>query len=76
MVCIIYLENRQPFIVELGAKRGGTPLLAVATEQGSVHILNTSRRQDWDTGTYISMPRPQIIKIENRTPANDSTASQ
>ncbi|KII95850.1 hypothetical protein PLICRDRAFT_96930 [Plicaturopsis crispa FD-325 SS-3] len=30
------------------AKRGGTPLLAVATEQGSVHILNTSRRQDWD----------------------------
>lgn len=32
------------------AKRGGTPLLAVATEQGVVHILNTARRRDWDVG--------------------------
>ncbi|GBE79403.1 hypothetical protein SCP_0206010 [Sparassis crispa] len=31
-----------------GAKWGGTPLLAVATEQGSVHILDTSKRQEWD----------------------------
>ncbi|KAF8901681.1 WD40-repeat-containing domain protein [Gymnopilus junonius] len=30
------------------AKAGGVPLLAVGTEQGTVHILNTSRRKDWD----------------------------
>ncbi|OBZ76265.1 Denticleless A [Grifola frondosa] len=30
------------------AKSGGTPLLAVATEQGTVHILNTTKRNDWD----------------------------
>ncbi|KAH7916159.1 WD40-repeat-containing domain protein [Hygrophoropsis aurantiaca] len=30
------------------AKSGGTPLIAVATEQGSVLVLNTSRREDWD----------------------------
>ncbi|TFK86484.1 WD40 repeat-like protein [Polyporus arcularius HHB13444] len=30
------------------AKRGGVPHLAVATEQGTVHILNTSKRRDWD----------------------------
>ncbi|THH17614.1 hypothetical protein EW146_g3230 [Bondarzewia mesenterica] len=30
------------------AKKGGTPLLAVATEQGSVQILDTSKRNDWD----------------------------
>ncbi|KAH9943128.1 WD40 repeat-like protein [Epithele typhae] len=31
-----------------GAKRGLTPHLAVATEQGTIHILNTSKREDWD----------------------------
>ncbi|PFH52645.1 hypothetical protein AMATHDRAFT_2041 [Amanita thiersii Skay4041] len=30
------------------AKKGGVPLLAIVTEQGSLHILNTSRRKDWD----------------------------
>ncbi|KAJ6539092.1 WD40-repeat-containing domain protein [Mycena capillaripes] len=30
------------------ARSGGTPLLAVATEQGTVYILNTSKRRDWD----------------------------
>ncbi|KDR83394.1 hypothetical protein GALMADRAFT_235500 [Galerina marginata CBS 339.88] len=30
------------------ARAGGVPLLAVATEQGTVHILNTSKRNDWD----------------------------
>ncbi|TFK43204.1 WD40-repeat-containing domain protein [Crucibulum laeve] len=43
-----------------GAKLGGTPLLAVATEQGSVHILNTSRRKDWDTE-----PQRQTIQPHN-----------
>jgi hypothetical protein len=28
-------------------------MLAVATEQGSVHIMNTSRRNDWDFGTDL-----------------------
>ncbi|KZP12082.1 WD40 repeat-like protein [Athelia psychrophila] len=31
-----------------GAKQGGKPLLAIATEQGSVHIIDTSKRRDWD----------------------------
>ncbi|KAJ6629249.1 WD40-repeat-containing domain protein [Mycena sp. CBHHK59/15] len=30
------------------AKSGGIPLLAVATEQGTLHIINTSKRKDWD----------------------------
>lgn len=31
-----------------GAKSGGQLLLAIATEQGTVHITNTKKRQDWD----------------------------
>ncbi|KAG0705406.1 WD40-repeat-containing domain protein [Suillus ampliporus] len=31
-----------------GAKRGGVPLLAVATEQGSINILDTTKRKEWD----------------------------
>lgn len=34
----------------IGAKNGDVPTLAVATEQGTVHILNTSKRNDWDVG--------------------------
>ncbi|GLB33547.1 putative WD domain, G-beta repeat containing protein [Lyophyllum shimeji] len=30
------------------AKRGGLPILAVATEQGTVHLVDTSKRKDWD----------------------------
>ncbi|KAH9938467.1 uncharacterized protein B0H18DRAFT_1112622 [Fomitopsis serialis] len=30
------------------AKSGSTPLLAIATEQGSVHVVNTRARHDWD----------------------------
>ncbi|KAJ7507500.1 cell division cycle protein cdt2 [Mycena galericulata] len=30
------------------ARSGGNPLLAVATEQGTVYIINTSKRRDWD----------------------------
>ncbi|EPQ59580.1 WD40 repeat-like protein [Gloeophyllum trabeum ATCC 11539] len=30
------------------AKRGGAPHLAVATEQGTVYIFDTSKRQDWE----------------------------
>lgn len=37
-------------ILSIDAKKGGIPLLAVATEQGSVHIINTARRKDWDCG--------------------------
>ncbi|KAH7930754.1 WD40 repeat-like protein [Leucogyrophana mollusca] len=31
-----------------GAKNGGAPIIAVATEQGSVLVLNTSKRRDWE----------------------------
>ncbi|KAJ6599326.1 WD40-repeat-containing domain protein [Mycena vulgaris] len=30
------------------ARSGGAPLLAVATEQGTVYVVNTSKRKDWD----------------------------
>ncbi|KAJ7228910.1 WD40 repeat-like protein [Mycena pura] len=30
------------------ARSTGTPLLAVATEQGTVYIINTCKRRDWD----------------------------
>ncbi|TEB35367.1 WD40 repeat-like protein [Coprinellus micaceus] len=31
-----------------GARNGRTPYLAVAHEEGTVHIFNTSKRRDWD----------------------------
>ncbi|KAL0581957.1 hypothetical protein V5O48_000014 [Marasmius crinis-equi] len=39
------------------AKSGGTPHLALATEHGSVHILDTRKRQDWDV-------EPQRITLQ------------
>ncbi|KAG5646450.1 hypothetical protein DXG03_003500 [Asterophora parasitica] len=35
-----------------GAKKGDTSLLAVATEQGTLQLLNTLKRRDWDPGAY------------------------
>ncbi|CCM02813.1 uncharacterized protein FIBRA_04925 [Fibroporia radiculosa] len=32
------------------AKRGGTHLLAIATESGAVHVLNATKRDEWDCG--------------------------
>ena len=36
--------------VTLGSKLGKSSLLAAATEDGAVHILNTMKREDWDYG--------------------------
>lgn len=45
----------------IGAKGCGTPLLAVATEEGSVSVLDTSRRREWDFGTLIyNSPMPVL----------------
>ncbi|KAG1718237.1 WD40-repeat-containing domain protein [Suillus occidentalis] len=41
-------SNGMRSLFEIKAKRGGVPLLAVATEQGSVHILDTTKRKEWD----------------------------
>ncbi|KAL4081950.1 WD40-repeat-containing domain protein [Scleroderma yunnanense] len=41
-----------------GAKRNSTPFLAVATEEGSVMILNTSRRRDWDLESQRTLLQP------------------
>ncbi|KAF9534901.1 WD40-repeat-containing domain protein [Crepidotus variabilis] len=41
-----------------GSKKGGKPLLAVATEQGTVHIFDTSKRNDWD-------PEPQRVTLQS-----------
>ncbi|KAJ6516188.1 WD40 repeat-like protein [Mycena sanguinolenta] len=40
------------------ARTGGTPLLAVATEQGTVYILNTSKRKEWDPEPVHSLLQP------------------
>lgn len=37
------------------AKDGRDALLAVSTEQGAVHILNTTKRQEWDVGACDAM---------------------
>ncbi|KAG6911732.1 hypothetical protein DXG01_007982 [Tephrocybe rancida] len=41
-----------------GAKSGGIPLLAVATEQGTVHVVNTLKRRDWE-----DEPPQEILQI-------------
>ncbi|KAF8897332.1 WD40-repeat-containing domain protein [Infundibulicybe gibba] len=41
-----------------GAKRGGPPLLAVATEQGTVNVFNTAKRDDWDVEPLRMMSQP------------------
>lgn len=52
-----YCRNIDLLAYSSAAKRGGVPRLAVATEQGTVHVLDTSRRRDWDVGTL----RPPVI---------------
>ncbi|KAG6837993.1 hypothetical protein H0H93_008387 [Arthromyces matolae] len=37
-----------PCALRVDAKRGGTPTMAVGTEQGTIEILKTTRRKDWD----------------------------
>lgn len=44
-----------PKLLSIGARTGGAPHLAVATEEGSVCILDTSKRRDWDYGAQRSL---------------------
>ena len=37
-----------------GAKHGKNAMLAVSTEQGVVHLLDTAKRQEWDVGSLAS----------------------
>lgn len=64
MVYTTYLHIYTAIHMNLAAKNGGTPHLAVATEQGSVHILDTSKRVDWDVGEHTCNTRiPSQTKI-------------
>ena len=49
-VVLSFLKRR------IDAKMGGRPRLAVATEQGAVHILDTTKRKDWDFGEFYGAP--------------------
>ncbi|OSC98732.1 WD40 repeat-like protein [Trametes coccinea BRFM310] len=40
------------------SKRGGKPLLAVCTEQGTVDILDTSKREQWDVEPQRTTVQP------------------
>ncbi|KAJ7499178.1 WD40-repeat-containing domain protein, partial [Mycena latifolia] len=40
------------------ARSGGTPLLAVATEQGTIYVVNTSKRNNWDPEPVHSILQP------------------
>lgn len=40
------------------ARSGGPPLLAVATEQGTVYVVNTSKRKDWDPEPVHTLLQP------------------
>jgi len=42
-------------LTEVGSKAGTSSLLAVATEQGTLHILDTFRRKDWDAGMILNL---------------------
>ncbi|KAE9385670.1 WD40 repeat-like protein [Gymnopus androsaceus JB14] len=45
------------------AKRGSVPLLAVSTEEGSVHIFNTLKREEWDPEPSRSTLQPHASGI-------------
>ncbi|KAF9057288.1 WD40-repeat-containing domain protein [Panaeolus papilionaceus] len=48
-----------------GAKRDAKPMLALATEQGTVHVVDASKRKDWD-----SEPQRQVIQAHNNAVFN------
>lgn len=53
-----------------GAKRGENSLLAVSTEEGSVHLLRTAKRDEWDAGVLYPILQPPLnAEIRLRTPA-------
>lgn len=51
-----------------GAKSGGSPLLAVATEEGTLQVINTSKRKPWDPGNLSasasSLNLPSLLRVE------------
>ena len=59
-----------------GAKSGGKPLLAIATEQGSVHILDTTKRRDWDYGMLFPVSLPSSLMNLPRTTTYDSPTAR
>lgn len=46
------------------AKRGGKPLLAVATEEGTLNIMDTTKRSDWDFGEYLALHPCPFLTFE------------
>jgi denticleless len=52
MVGSSILSRSEPQNCCSGAKSGRAPVLAVATEEGSVIILNTTGRRSWECGTF------------------------
>ncbi|KAK7049698.1 hypothetical protein VNI00_005729 [Paramarasmius palmivorus] len=48
-----------------GAKLGGTAHLAVASEQGTVHIIDTKKRLDWETEPQRTTLQPHINGIHD-----------
>ena len=60
----------------LGAKNAGAPLLAVATEQGSVHIIDTTKRKGWDCGRSQTHHFALVVLLisELRTSTSDPRA--
>jgi len=73
----LLLEDIQAHSTLLGAKRNGTPYLAVATEEGSAIILKTSGRKGWDHGIY-SHPYASVRMTDSfyRVSANASATLQ
>lgn len=50
MVASLSTGDQDDNCIPSAAKSGGLPLLAVATEEGTVQIVNTSKRKPWDSG--------------------------
>lgn len=52
-IILLWYVLTNSFRLITAAKRGSRPLLAVSTEEGSVHIFNTSKREEWDPGESL-----------------------
>jgi hypothetical protein len=60
----------RPLITVKAAKRGGVPRLAVATEQGTVYVWDTSKREELGRGQsrpqFFTSPRTRLFTVRLR----------
>ncbi len=55
-------------LFRLASRRGESSLLAVSTEQGTIHIINTTKRNPWDPGRLYATTCPVAADIQPSEP--------